>query len=140
MKYYIKIVTGFRDDQFTTVPMQEAHKAYYLFKNPEQRGVFNSGLALVGSSIKEIRPDYNATMGWNPDHKLDADDFNHINAEGVQENMNELLQKAKKVSELIENNPTLLQKPLIEVINLLPEENKQIDSLSENVSSKLRVD
>lgn len=139
MKYYIKIVTGFRDDQFTTVPMQEAHKAYYLFKNPEQRGIFNSGLALVGSSIKEIRPDYNATMRWNPDHKLDADDFNQINANGIQENMNLLLEKAKLVSEMIESNPTLLQEPLIEVIKLLPQENKKLDSLTDSISTTFRL-
>ena len=40
----IKIITGFRKDQYYTIDAEEAHKAYYLFLNPEERGVFNNGV------------------------------------------------------------------------------------------------
>ena len=135
-KYYIKLVTGFRDDQFITIPMQEAHKAYYLFRNPEQRGVFDNGLAVVGSSIKEIHPDWNATMGFNPDHKLDADDFNQINGEGISEKMNLLLEKAKQVSDLISTQPQLMKLPLKDVIDILPQK-EEVNQLAESIVKRI---
>ncbi len=127
--YYIKLITGFRDDQYISVPMQEAHKAYYLFDNPEQRGKFDNGLALVGSAIKEIHPDWNATMGWNPDHKITADDYNEINRAGANEKMNTLLQKARQSVELVSKNPELLKLPLKEVIPLLSDDKNLLDGL-----------
>ena len=54
----IKLIVGFRRDQEHSIDADEAHKAYYLFLNPEKRGVFKSGLAIVGADIKEIVPDY----------------------------------------------------------------------------------
>lgn len=120
-KYYLKLITGFRDDQFVSVPMQEAHKAYFLFRNPEQRGVFENGVALVGSSIKEIHPDYNATMGWNPDHKLNADDYNEINSNGIGQKMSLLIEKAKEISDIVIEKPELLRIKLGEILKNLPQ-------------------
>lgn len=138
MKYYIKLITGFRDDQFISIPMQEAHKAYHLFRNPEQRGVFDNGLAVIGSSIKEIRPDWNATMGYNETHKIDSDDLNEINRSGVGEKMKILVEKAKQVSDMAIQNPTLLKLPLVEIITKLPEAEKP-NQMIEDISKKISI-
>ncbi len=126
MKYYIKVITGFREDQQHTIPMQEAHKAYYLFKNPETRGVFNNGVALIGKNIHEIVPDWNTTMGWYPDHELDSNDWEQIKNEGVNERMKLLIEKAKKAGDLLlesseDNLKQLLDAKLEYVIKLLPD-------------------
>lgn len=115
----IKISTGFSEDQKFTIGSEEAHKAYYLFNNPDKRGTFNNGVALVGRDIRSIMPDYNAEMGWNPTHKLDDDDWNELRTKGVDVKMRNLLEEAKKVSYLAEKNPQLLNIPLSETKNKL---------------------
>jgi len=115
----IKITTGFNSDQKFTIDSEEAHKAYYLFNNPEKRGVFDNGVALIGRDIRNIQPDYNAEMGWNPTHQLDDYDWEEIRAKGVDNKMRDLLAEAKKVSYLIEKNPQMLNKPMSEVKQLL---------------------
>ena len=99
MKIYIKVICGFRKDQQFTVDGDEAHKAYYLFLHPAERGVFNNGIALIGSSIQAIRPDYNATMGWNDDHMIDADDMNDMREKGVDREVRDLMYLAKNVAQ-----------------------------------------
>jgi len=94
-KFKIKLITGFRKDQHYTINADEAHKAYYLFLNPDQRGVFSNGVALLGSSIQGIEPDYNATMGWNDDHQLDGDDFNQLKQKGIDKEIRDILYLAK---------------------------------------------
>lgn len=108
----IKIITGFREDQNYTIDADEAHKAYYLFLNPEMRGVFKNGVALVGKNIQGIEPDYNATMGWNPDHRLESADWNELNYNGITESMRNILGKAKEVAYMIPQNQKMLSVPL----------------------------
>ena len=127
MKYYIKVITGFRDDQVISIPMQEAHKAYYLFKHPTERGVFENGLALIGSQIQQILPDYQKTMGWNPTHKLSDDDWLELRANGVEEKMKVLLEKASDVSLLAERNSSIIKLQLSDAIKQLPAENKHTE-------------
>lgn len=121
-KFYIKIITGFREDQQMSIPMQEAHKAYYLFLHPEERGVFSNGLALIGKNIQEIKPDWNSTMGWNTTHELDEFDFNEMRKEGVEDKMRTLLEKAKDVAKLAFNNPSLINDKLQDCLELLSTE------------------
>ena len=98
-KLYIKIIVGFRADQQYTVDATEAHKAYYLFLNPSERGVFNNGLALIGSAIKSIEPDYNATMGWNADHVIDGDDWNDMKSKSIDRELRDIMYLAKSVAQ-----------------------------------------
>lgn len=116
MKYYIKVITGFREDQYVIIPMQEAHKAYYLFKHPDERGVFENGVALLGRNISEIRPEWNKTMGWNETHHMGDDDWNEIAQKGVEKKMHALIGVAKEVAHQIEKEPTLAKLPLGEII------------------------
>jgi hypothetical protein len=106
----IKLIVGFRRDQEHTIDANEAHKAYYLFLHPEQRGVFSNGLAIQGSQIQEIVPDWQGTMGWNPSHVLNSDDWNEIRQHGKEGRMKTLLAAAKEIAQI--GTPEDLQKPL----------------------------
>ena len=112
MTLQIKLNTGFREDQYQTVDIDEAHKAYYLFTPPEERGIFNNGVAIIGKHIQGIEPDYNAGMGWNPTHKLDSDDWNEINQKGINRKVQDMLEKARDVARLNQNNPSIFLLPL----------------------------
>lgn len=96
----VKMIVGFRRDQEHSVDIEEAHKAYYLFLHPEERGVFSDGLAIKGSQIDEIVPDWQGTMGWNPTHTLDSDDWNEIRGEGIDRRIRKALTFAKNVAQL----------------------------------------
>lgn len=103
-KIKLKIIVGYREEQRYTIDSEEAHKAYYLFRNPEARAVFSNGVAIVGKNIMGIEPDYQATMGWNPTHILENDDWNEIKDEGVDKAARDLLYEAKLISEKISIN------------------------------------
>lgn len=105
----IKLITGFRKDQYYTIDADEAHKAYYLFLNPEKRTVFKNGVALIGSSIQGIEPDYNATMGWNPEYTLGPEDFNDLRSKGIDRELQKVLNLAKDVAY---NQPEKINTPL----------------------------
>ena len=139
MKYYIKVITGFREDQYNIISMQEAHKAYYLFKNPTERGVFENGVALVGKNIHEIQPAWNETMGWNPTHELDDNDWNEIDKLGVGKKMRILLGHAKEVGDLITETSPLKRMSLIEAIKLIPQNNKQISEATKQLTDKFKL-
>jgi hypothetical protein len=111
----IKIITGFGDDQKHSIDADEAHKAYYLFRNPEKRGVFSNGLALMGRDIRAIQPDWHGTMGWNPTHKLDDDDWNQLRGSGTVAKLNEMLGNGNLIAYKIDENPRLLHMRLSDI-------------------------
>lgn len=111
--YKISIVTGFRPDQQITIDASEAHKAYYLFLHPDERGVFSNGVALIGRDIRQILPDFNTTMGWNPQHRLTEDDWALLRRRGVETRMNAILELAKEVGK--RGDPAYMQRKLSDV-------------------------
>lgn len=110
----IKLITGFRPDQFHSINEEEAHKAYYLFLNPDERGVFDNGVALIGKDIRSIEPDYHGTMGWHPTHILASEDYHEIHQYRVDIKLKEALEKGKEVAEFIfkSGKKELLNEPL----------------------------
>lgn len=120
MKNKVKLITGFRQDQHYTIDADEAHKAYYLFRNPEERGVFNNGVAIVGKNIQAIEPDYHTTMGWNPTHNLDSDDYNQIKGLGVDVEIRNALADGKLLADQItqSNKSKLLNTPLKQALEI----------------------
>lgn len=109
-KFKIKIVCGFRKDQEFTIDANEAHKAYYLFEHPEKRGTFETGLALKGSDIQRIEPDWHATMGLNKEYTLVGEDWNEIHAKGYLAKMQTIMTSAREISRV--GQPTDFQEPL----------------------------
>lgn len=139
MKYYIKIICGYRPDQEYTVPLQEAHKAYYLFRNPDKQGIFTNGIAIKGSMIQSIKPDWHTTMGWNETHQLNSDDWVELKDIGVEDKMKKLMYDAKKVADLgIEQHIKL---KLQDVIKLLPEQkliNPSVENEVKSLADKMK--
>lgn len=109
----LKIITGLRKDQYFVIDGEEAHKAYYLFKNPEKRGIFNNGVAIIGQDIRQIDPAWQETMGWNPTHTLDGDDWNEIRERGIDRKMEALQIKAKELA--YSDDLSIFQLPISEV-------------------------
>jgi hypothetical protein len=131
----IKIITGFRKDQYYTIDAEEAHKAYYLFLNPEKRGVFKNGVAIVGQSIQGIEPDFHATMGWNPTHVLDSEDWNEIKGRGIEDNLRITLSSARQLAQIgAEKSFTI---PLSEAIKALPARKMAIETKA--VADKFKI-
>lgn len=135
-KFKLKIVCGFRKEQEFTINANEAHKAYYLFNNPEKRGTFNNGLAIKGSDIQRIEPDYNATMGWNHTYQLTNDDWNELHTTGVSGKLQGIMSTAKEIARF--NNETLLTTPLIDLIKQLPEKSSVSDMVKQ-LDGKMKV-
>lgn len=113
-KFKVKIVCGFRKEQEYTINANEAHKAYYLFEHPEKRGTFDDGLAIKGSDIQRIVPDYNATMGWNHTHILNDDDYNELRLNGVMQKFQNILASAKEIARIGELQD--FKVPLIDLV------------------------
>jgi len=135
MEYKIKIVMKYRgvNDTVYSIPSQEAHKAYYLYFHPEQRGVFSNGLAIRGEDIERIVPDYNGTMGWNQTYVLGDDDWNELKGKGIKDNLEKILIKASEVAKL--ESPKL-ELPLTEAVKTLPS-NTQIESAVKALADKM---
>lgn len=137
----IKIIVGFRRDQEHTIDGDEAHKAYYLFLHPDQRGIFKNGLAIRGADIQEILPDWCATMGWNEAHVLSTDDWNEIRRSNLQPKMEALLEAARVVSTT--GAPAEIGMPLSQLVSqkypqLLPASSEKRVGSMRSVSSVLR--
>lgn len=115
----IKIITGFRKDQAFSVSTEEAHKAYYLFFNPDARSSFSDGLAIKGSEIERIEPDYQGSMGWNSTHTLDDDDMNEIRNKGVDRKLRGIMSQAMEVAKIAQ--PEDLQLWLSEALKKYPQ-------------------
>ena len=113
-KYHIKLICGFRKDQHFSVNANEAHKAYYLFNNPDKRGTFSDGLSVRGSDIQMITPDYQTSAGWNATHTLDSDDMNYLHGNGILGKLKMIMGAAKEVARI--GNDTDLGIPLIELM------------------------
>jgi hypothetical protein len=111
MNYKIKIITGFRKEHEHSIPAEEAHKAYYLFLHPNERGIFSDGLALRGDDIRQILPDYVGTMGWNQAHQLDTNDWNELENKGVPQKLQKYLSLGKEVARTTQD-PKELNTPL----------------------------
>jgi hypothetical protein len=130
----IKIITGFRKEQSYTIDANEAHKAYYLFLNPDKRGVFKNGVALIGQDIRGIEPDYHATMGWNPTYILGSDDWNELRDKGIDSALQKVVASAKDAAQLLP--PEKMNLPLS---SLLPELTPQALPEAKGLAAKFKV-
>jgi len=114
MNYPIKLVTGYRADQYQIISSDDAHKAYYLFLHPDKRTIFSGGIAIRGEDIKSIEPAWHEAMGWNPTHQLDSDDWNEIRDKQLDHQMRNVLSLAKEVAMLAK--PEEINMPLSQLV------------------------
>lgn len=137
MKLKIKIVMKFRgvNEVIYSIPAREAHKAYFLFLNPEDksRTVFESGLAIKGEDIERIEPDVIGSMEWNQGYKLTPED--HADTASVKAKLEKICHIASEVGRNADEK--VLSTPLQEIIK-----NDPVFSLEyKNVSApRLTVD
>lgn len=120
----VKIISGFRKDQEDTINADEAHKAYYLFLNPDARGIFSNGVAIIGSDIRRIEPDYNATMGWNPTYTPTGEDWDEISQYKVDRKLKHLLGEAQRIAK---EYPERIGEPLSDLLGLPPKSTNDSD-------------
>ena len=113
-KYKFKIVCGYRKDQEHTIDANEVHKAYFLFTNPEKKALFSNGLAVRGSDIQRIVPDYHATMGWNAGYNLTPADYEEIERSGVGRKMDKIAYMATEIAR--NGKPTDFGTPLLALV------------------------
>lgn len=136
MSYKVKLIVGYRRDQEHTIDADEAHKAYYLFLNPDTRTVFSNGLAIKGDQIQEIVPDYHGSMGWNPTHQLDSDDWNEIHRLGVHRKITHMLSIASQIAQTATAEE--INTPLTELIAAIPT-TPQISAARKQLTTKLKM-
>jgi hypothetical protein len=115
-KLNIKIICGFRKDQQFSINIEEAHKAYYLFLHPNERGIFSNGIAMTGNQIQRIEPDYIEIMGWK-DHELDAEDWQEIRSSKADVQLRNAMAMAKDIA--TKEAPEKMSLPLSEIRPLL---------------------
>lgn len=99
----IKIITGYNGEH-VLVPAEEAHRAYHLFLNPTERGIFSNKVTLRGQDIMRIEADFHSAMGWNEGYKMLPEDYAVVRALGIERKTQEILklaQEAAKSQELL---------------------------------------
>jgi len=81
-------------DRFISISSEEdLQKALYAFM--EDKKIILSNGAVDGKMIMSITEDWNKAMGWNPNHKLDTNDWAEIKKSGTEKLYNGHLAQIK---------------------------------------------
>ena len=104
MIYYFTVYTRNFKHPEIDIEESELEKAQYAMMTGGNTNVtFKSGW-VIASEITQIMPNYGKTMGWNPEHKLDKDDWNEINNTHAMRRLPHAIGKAKeRIDYLIAN-------------------------------------
>ncbi len=131
---YYKI---FRDKDFTNyLPIDETEleKALVAFRLGKS-AIFKSGAL---EKLGDIVPDYHRTMGWNPTHRLDDDDWADMRSKGVDKKLTFLVEAVKnKIDYLIETKQEHLLGKDVPVV--IPEKTKELSSATALLASKFKI-
>ena len=129
MKYY-RVYTGYTE--YIPIDSTEMEKAMFSFITGSPVALNNGAT----SRIDRIVPDYHRAMGWNPEHRMNADDWTQLKSQGIDENYRGAIGKAKdKIQHLIETK----QSHLIGKNVKLPELEKPKAQITAALTSKLKV-
>ena len=93
MRHFL-IKFGFTANEVLPIDHTEAEKAIYCHLTGSV-GAFKAG-SVSGDKIIAVVPDYNAELGWPPDHKLDGHDFNDLDREGLRDKYTQFLAVQKE--------------------------------------------
>jgi hypothetical protein len=91
---YFKVMRGFNQDDYIPITESELKKAIYAHITGTNVA-FEMG-SITGTHISAVVPDFHRTLGWNPSHKLDSDDWNDIRGRGLENTMRNLIAEAKQ--------------------------------------------
>lgn len=81
MPLYYKILCGYGSERAIQITADELEKAYGIFLLGG-RAIFSGG-AVDGKLIHMIVPDWHRIMGWTPEHRLDAYDWDELRQKGL---------------------------------------------------------
>jgi hypothetical protein len=134
MKYY-KVIKNY-NGEFVSIDETELETAIYSFMT-QARVVFKNGVAR-GQDILDIKPDFNKALGYNPEYKLQPDDYGDANR--LRKSHYKVYEKInKRVNYLIANKQENLIGQNIPIPALESEEVKRIDKGVEGLADKFNV-
>jgi len=94
---YFKVFKDFNN--YVPIDETELEKALASFKYGTAV-MFDNGAV---EKIESIIPDQNRSMGWNPSHKLEDDDWNEIRSKGIDRKLRDAITLAKDDIQTLEN-------------------------------------
>lgn len=109
---HFKVMRGFGTDDYIPITESELKKAIYAHMTGTNVA-FEMG-SISGNHISAVVPDFQRTMGWNPSHKLDNDDWTDIRSRGLDNGMRNMIASAKEDVQMIiaTGNTNLLNEPI----------------------------
>lgn len=138
MKYF-KIIYGYNEADYITINENELPKALVLFKEPNNRAVFENG-AVRGQDIMRIVPDWHTDQGWNKGWKMTPDDFSDI--KHLESGYKKTYAQAELIADtaIKTGNREMLNKPFAEALELTPkQEVNEITSGTKMLAEKMRM-
>ena len=113
---HYKVIWGFDEERSTDIGESELIKALYAMSTKSK--VYLGDILLDGKYIIAIKENYQKTMGWNPTHEMDSDDWNQLKTEGIDKLFAGKVYEAKqKVQDMIASKD----------LSLLRSETKQLN-------------
>jgi len=137
MKYYFTVYTRNFKHPEIDIEETELEKAQYAMMLGGSNNVTFKNGWVIASEITQIMPNYQRTMGWNPEHKLAQDDWTEINSTPGLRELPHAIGKAKnRLDYLIANK----KEHLIGSNAHIPElEEKNTSAFSKELSKTLKM-
>ena len=133
MKYF-RVYTSFND--FIPIDSRELEKAMFAFitKSPV---VFEKGAT---ERIDRIIPDLHKAMGWNPAHRLDADDYNELKHTGIEQQYERVIGRVKeRIQYLMETKQTHMVGKNIAIPQIDNPKNPNVLEGVKSLTNKMRL-
>jgi hypothetical protein len=129
---YFKVFKDFTN--FIPINETELEKALAAFKFGTA-AMFNFGAV---ERVEAVIPDYSRTMGWNPSHKLNDDDWNEMRKVGIEKKVQKYIADVKeKIEYLIATNQRNLIGQNTNIV--LPGRTKEMTYVTATLAEKLKV-
>lgn len=133
MRYY-RVYTGYTE--YIPIDSTEMEKAMHAF-------ITGNPVALMDGAttrIDRIVPDFHRAMGWNPTHKLDADDYTELRSKGIDQKYQAAIGKAKdKITYLMSTNQHHLIGKNVKIEELLSQRDSRLIAATSEVADKMKI-
>lgn len=94
---YFKVFKDFNN--YISIDETDLERALAAFKYGTAV-MFDDGAV---EKVESIIPDQNRSMGWNPSHKLDDDDWNDIRSKGIDRKLRDAISEAREDIQMLED-------------------------------------